>query len=260
MSLNKIQLYTTIAVIFFALIIIILERIFPYTKGQKFLREGFFNDFFLYTIFQSYILGLVIAAIISFIDNHTGLSRLQLVSNWPFLAQLTFFLVEHDLYIYWFHRWQHNNKFLWRIHEAHHSVRDVDWLAGSRSHALEILINQTIEFTPIVLLGASPEIAIIKGAIDAIWGMYIHSNIDVRSGKLQYIINGPEMHRWHHADMDNEAYNRNFSTKLAIWDWIFKTQYKPEDKKPKVYGLSYLKFPKNFFIQQLFAFRKFEND
>ena len=37
---------------------------------------------------------------------------------------------------------------LWRMHEAHHATADVDWLSGARSHALEILINQTIEFAP----------------------------------------------------------------------------------------------------------------
>jgi sterol desaturase/sphingolipid hydroxylase (fatty acid hydroxylase superfamily) len=136
----------------------------------------------------------------------------------------------------------------------------VDWLAGSRSHALEIMINQTIEFTPIVLLGAAPEIAVIKGMIDALWGMYIHSNIDVHSGKLQYIINGPEMHRWHHADKDTNAYNKNFGTKFAFWDWIFGTAYFPRNEKPKYYGLSHLNFPKNYFKQLLFAFRKFEKE
>ena len=50
-----------------------------------------------------------------------------------------------------------------------------------------------------MLLGAAPEVALIKGTIDAVWGMYIHSNIDVRAGVLQYVLNGPEMHRWHHA-------------------------------------------------------------
>jgi len=63
----------------------------------------------------------------------------------------------------------------------------------------EILINQTLEYLPIIVL-ASPEVAVIKGSIDVVWGMYIHSNIDVRSGVLQYVINGPEMHRWHLSD------------------------------------------------------------
>ena len=72
--------------------------------------------------------------------------------------QVLFFLLTHDLYIYLFHRWQHANKWLWRTHEAHHSTKEVDFLAGTRSHALEILVNQTIEFAPIVLLGADPAV------------------------------------------------------------------------------------------------------
>ncbi len=260
MNLDSIRIYTTIIIVVSALILIALERIFPYTKGQKFFREGFFEDFVLYTFVQSFILGIIISYIIQFIDGNTNLSRLHLISSWPIWVQILFFLVIHDLYIYWFHRYQHKSKIFWRIHEAHHSNRNIDWLAGSRSHALEILINQTIEFTPIVLLGADPSVAVIKGAIDAIWGMYIHSNINVHTGKLQYFINGPEMHRWHHADKDDEAYNMNFSTKFALWDWLFGTAYLPEKKKPKFYGLSYLNFPHNYLKQQIFAFRKFRQE
>src|SRR5262249_20696460 len=148
---------------------------------------------------QSYVLGLVIQGFIRWVDRTTGASRLGIVTGWPAFAQLLFFFVTHDLYIYGFHRLQHKSKILWRTHEAHHAVEDVDWLAGSRSHALEILINQTVEFLPIVLLGAAPDVALMKGTLDAVWGMYIHSNIGVRMGPLQYVINGPEMHRWHHS-------------------------------------------------------------
>ena len=182
-----------------AAILIGLERVYPYEPRQKLFREGLLTDLFGYGIAQSYLLGLLITAIIVWVNGHTGLSRLQLVSAWPVAAQLGFFFVTHDLYIYWFHRLQHHSDLLWRIHEAHHSVDDVDWLSGSRSHAFEILINQTIEFLPIVLLGAAPEVALMKATLDAVWGMYIHSNLDVRHGRLGLIFNGPEMHRWHHA-------------------------------------------------------------
>ena len=260
MTLEQVRFYSIIAIVVCALIIILLERFFPYEKNQKFLREGFVDDFILYTLVQSYALGIVISYIIQFIDGQTNLSRLHIISGWPIWLQILFFLVVHDFYIYWFHRYQHNSKIFWRIHEAHHSNKNIDWLAGSRSHALEILINQTIEFAPIVLLGAAPEVAVIKGLIDAVWGMYIHSNIDIDTGRLQYFINGPEMHRWHHADKDSEAYNTNFSTKLAIWDWMFGTAYFPKDKKPIAYGLSYLNFPKHYFKQLIFAFRRFDED
>jgi sterol desaturase/sphingolipid hydroxylase (fatty acid hydroxylase superfamily) len=256
MDLESIRIYSIIIIVAAAAIIIILERIIPYTKGQKFFREGFFNDFVMYTFVQSYILGIIISYLIELIDNSTNLSRMKLISDFPILLQLLFFVVTHDFYIYWFHRFQHKSKLFWRTHEAHHTNVHIDWLAGSRSHSIEILINQTVEFAPLILLGAPPEVAVLKGTVSAVWGMYIHSNIDVKSGKLQYLINGPEMHRWHHSDRNHDAYNKNFGTKLAIWDWLFGTAYLPPGKKPEFYGLSEVDFPKNYFKQQTFAFRK----
>jgi sterol desaturase/sphingolipid hydroxylase (fatty acid hydroxylase superfamily) len=234
-----------------------LERLFPYDRRQRLFREGFFTDLIGYGLIQSYFLGLIITGLIRFIDAQTGASRLGLVSGWGVAVQLLFFFVTHDFYIYWFHRFQHHSNRFWRIHEAHHSVDDVDWLSGTRSHAFEILINQTIEFLPIVLLGAAPEVALMKATLDAVWGMYIHSNLDVRSGALQYVINGPEMHRWHHA-RDLAAPGKNFSTKLAIWDWLFGTAYLPSTK-PARYGLPEPEYPKRGFwaylTQHVFSFR-----
>ena len=254
-NFSSAEVLSTIVIIGSALLIIFLERIFPYNRGQKFFREGFWNDLALYTIAQNYILGIIIFSfIIQFIDNSTQLSRLAFFKDVPIWIQLIFFTVTHDFYIYWMHRWQHKNKWLWRIHEAHHSPKKVDWLSGSRSHAFEILINQTIEFLPIVLLGSPPEVIAYKGMISAVWGMYIHSNIDVNSGKLQLIINGPEMHRWHHSV--SKGRNRNFSTKLAIWDWLFGSSYFPKDLKADLYGLKTY-FPENYFNQFFYAFRKF---
>ncbi|MCE1165222.1 MAG: sterol desaturase family protein, partial [Bacteroidetes bacterium] len=173
-----------------AFVIIILERIFPYRKNQKIFRKGFFNDFFLYTILQNYVLGLVIFSFLIYVYGNTRINNLRLLAGIPVYIQVLGFIITHDFYIYWFHRWQHNNAVLWRIHEAHHSPEDVDWLSGSKSHALEILINQTVEFAPLIFLGASPDTVLAKGVISAVWGMFIHSNIDVRMGYLQYFING----------------------------------------------------------------------
>jgi sterol desaturase/sphingolipid hydroxylase (fatty acid hydroxylase superfamily) len=248
------QLYSTIFIAAFAAVVIALERRFPYDDGQPLFRRGFWNDLGMYTIVQSYVMALVITTIVTWFDSLTGVSRLQIISGWPIAVQVIASLVVHDFYIYWFHRWQHNNGKLWRVHEAHHSTDQVDWLSGSRSHSLEILINQTIEFAPLVLLGASPVTLMVKGAIDACWGMWIHSNINVRSGALQYVINGPEMHRWHHA-VDNDAHNRNFSTKFAVWDWLFGTAFLPRGRKPAGYGIGDPDFPTNYFKQHAYAFR-----
>ncbi len=236
----SLQVWSLIIISAAAIAMMVLEKLYPYTKGQKILREGFFNDIIMYSIIQSYLLGLIIFGLLNWIKYNTDLYQYSLVGDWPVWIQVAFFVVTHDFYIYWFHRWQHHNRFLWRTHEAHHSPKTVDWLSGARSHSLEILINQTVEFAPIILLGAAPEVAIYKGMISAIWGMFIHSNIDVRLGKLQYIINGPELHRWHHSDDGGKEFQNNFGTKFAVWDWIFGTVFfpDPEVRKPKQFGLS----------------------
>ncbi len=255
MQLSTIEAWSFGAIAVGAIAFVLLERIAPYDRGQSLVRPGFWVDLAFYGFVQSWALGVLIGRLIALLDSSTGLSRLALVSQWPLPAQVTFFVVTHDLYIYLMHRAQHASPFLWRFHEAHHSVPQVDWLSGVRSHPVEILVNQTIEFAPIVLLGAAPEVAPIKGAVSAIWGMFIHSNWDVRLGVLRYALNGPGMHRWHHADQP-EAYGKNFATKLAVWDWLFGTAFDPDggERKAERYGLGYAGFPEGYPSQVLRAF------
>lgn len=258
---------TTIIFFSWATFIITLERLFPYTKGMRFFRDGWWLDFVWYTVIQSYFLKIFIFDyIIAPVKEHFHLAHFGPLSHWPVWALVLLFLVVHDFYIYWFHRLQHENKIVWRLHEAHHSVTEVDWLAGSRSHALEIIINQTIEFAPIVLLLDNQTAAMvvpIKALLDAMWGLWIHGNIDVHSGKLQYIINGPEMHQWHHAD-HKEVFYLNYATKFAIWDWLFGTAFLPglqpfkyQVLKPQKFGLPY-DFPRDYFAQHVFSFKRFD--
>jgi sterol desaturase/sphingolipid hydroxylase (fatty acid hydroxylase superfamily) len=237
------------AIVAAALALIAIERRWPY-DAQPLWRAGLFLDLVWYGLVQSYVLSLPIAWLVR------PLAGPGWVSDWPVWAQIALFVVLHDLYIYWFHRWQHSNRWLWRIHEAHHSARQVDWVSGARSHALEILVNQTIEVAVMVWLGATPDVILAKGAVSVISGMWIHANTRLHLGPLRYLVNGPEQHRWHHA-IDYPEPGRNFATKLAIWDHLFGTAYLPP-RKPAGYGLGDDRYPRGFVAQQLYAFRRSE--
>jgi len=236
----------------------ILERIFPYQKGLPYFRKGWYLDLIWYTFIQSYIMKIVIfAGLIGPARIVLNMPEEGVISHWPLWALILFFFITHDFYIYWFHRWQHYNKFLWRTHEAHHSVEQVDFVAGSRSHMVEILINQTIEFAPIMLLldaETGTLVFYIKASIDAVYGQFIHSNLNVRLGWFGYIFNGPRLHQWHHGDQV-EVYHANFATKLSLWDYLFKTAYNPE-QKPFKYGVWY-RFPRDWFAQHIFSIFRF---
>lgn len=240
-------------------VFILLERYFPYQKGLSIFRKGFWIDFLWYTLIQSFFLKILIFDyIIAPSEVALGIDKTGYISHWPLWAIVLFFVITHDFYIYWFHRFQHSNPWFWRTHEAHHSVENVDWLAGSRSHMVEIIINQTIEFLPIFFLldvQTATIVVPIKALIDALWGQFIHANIDVKLGRLGYLINGPELHQWHHAD-HAEVYHANFSTKLALWDWMFGTIYKP-GFKPRRFGVWY-RFPRGWAEQHVFSLFRFK--
>lgn len=241
-----------------ALTFTLLERWKPYRAGLPIFREGYFVDLIWYTLIQSAFLALLIFdGIIHPLKDALGLSQNGYL-HLPIWQLWLIFLVTHDFYIYCFHRAQHHNKWLWRTHEAHHSVREVDFLAGSRSHVLEIVINQTIEFMPIFFLldhETAVTVAALKAMTDAVWGMFIHANLDVKLGWLGYIINGPRLHQWHHAE-HREVYYANYSTKFAAFDYIFGTAFNP-DYKPKQWGLPY-DYPRDYFAQHVFSFHRFD--
>jgi len=244
------------AVIVGALLLILLERRRPYDPRQKLFRRELLGDLVFYGLAQSYVLGFAITAFVHLVATRAtqaGLPR-GLFHDWPVALQVAFFVVTHDFYIYWFHRAQHASPRLWRLHEAHHSPRDVDWISGARSHAFEIAINQTVELAPIVLLGAHPWVIPIKLVISVLTGMYIHSNIDVHHPRWLWFLNGPALHRWHHA-VETADHNVNFATKLALWDRCFGTASTPPGK-PRAYGLADPSFPTTYWRQQLHPFSR----
>ncbi len=251
--MHSASLYSAIVIGGWAFVLTVLERLFPYQKDYAIFRKGYWMDLFWYTFVQNYLLGIFIAWLITCIDKSAQVSRLHLLKDWSVWQQWLLFLVTHDFFQYWFHRFEHNNKFFWRVHEAAHATPEVDWLVGSRSHFIEILVAQTVEYAPLILLGASADVAILKATTDAVWGMFNHSNINVKMSKLLFVFNGPELHRWHHS----VGLKVNFSTKFSVWDWLFGTMYYPKEGLPK-YGLAY-KYPYYSYFKQIwYVFRKFK--
>ncbi len=256
MTFAQLQIVAPVFIVGSAFAFIGLERLFPYKLHEKVFRDEFWSDLIGYGVFQSYVMAAVIGWLCHYIDTTSGLSRLHLVSDWPIWVQVVFFIITHDLVTYLIHRSQHNSKFLWRTHEAHHAPAHVDWLSGIRSHSLEILLYQTAEYLPVILLGAAPEVPLYKSMANATYGMYIHANLNWRMGKFIYFLNGPELHRWHHSEDDPAAYDKNYATKFTIWDLLFGSIFWP--KKPAVkYGAGDPNFPRGWIKQHLYTFRPF---
>src|SRR5690606_13180254 len=94
-------------------------------------------------------------------------------ATWPYALQFMVALGLSDAAIYWAHRWQHNNVFLWRFHRVHHTAERMDWLAAHREHPLDNLYTRTVENLPLLLLGF-PMVTIAGFAVfRGMWAIFI---------------------------------------------------------------------------------------
>ena len=77
------------------------------------------------------------------------------------------------------------------------------------------------------------------------WGVpFAH----VHLGPLNYIVSGPELHRWHHSELASES-DTNFGNNLIIWDVLFGTRFLPKDREVGSLGLLNRKYPMGFLAQ-----------
>ena len=113
------------------------------------------------------------------------------VANLNFWVALFLIVLVADLVQYWTHRAYHEVPMLWRLHAVHHSVKSMDWMAGSRQHILELLITRTLVLAPIYVLGFSKEVIDAYIVIVGFQAVFNHANVSVRLDCLLYTSPSP---------------------------------------------------------------------
>lgn len=183
------------------------------------------------------------------------------ISELPFIIELFIALFITDLFQYWAHRFFHSHHYLWRFHSIHHSTQNMDWLAGSRTHFIDIFFTRSITYIPLYILGFSSLTFNVYILFIAIHAVLIHANTRINFGFLKYIFTTPQYHHWHHCE-EPEHYGNNFAVVFPFIDKIFGTYYLPKNEWPKGTGLIDASFPKGFVKQLIFPFTKnpFKND
>jgi len=134
-----------------ALIFIPIERVFPRRKDQLTLRDEWKTDLTYFCI--SHLLMQVTAVLVqvpaTVFFGWMGLSALQAkVVALPIVVQFIAAIVFTDLVQYTVHRAFHSNAFLWKFHAIHHSIKNLDWLSGSRIHIVDALVTRSLGFMP----------------------------------------------------------------------------------------------------------------
>lgn len=233
-----------------------LERWVP-ARPQPILRRGFLTDGFY--VVGNIALRFVYTGTIALAAEEAGrrvlpASAVAVLRDHPLWLQAVAVIAVIDFLFYWMHRAKHRWDWWWRLHETHHSSRDLDWFSSVRFHPLEKILDRTVYLAPFLFLGVSDEALLILAAVDAIVATLSHANIRLRIGPLSYIFVGPEMHQWHHARA-RSGRQCNFDNNLSIFDWLFGTAHLAADP-PAEFGLDDDAYPEGNILRQfLYAFR-----
>ncbi len=166
----------------------------------------------------------------------------------PIWVQAALMLLVADFGRYWLHRAFHKFGPMWRLHAVHHSPQRLYWVNVGRFHPLEKAIQYGFDALPFALVGVSGEVLSAYFVFYAINGFYQHSNCLLRLGPLNYLIAGPELHRWHHSELPEES-NHNFGNNLIVWDLLFGTRFLPQDREVGPLGLVNREYPMGFWAQ-----------
>jgi sterol desaturase/sphingolipid hydroxylase (fatty acid hydroxylase superfamily) len=228
------------------------EIVLPHRAAWKPGRAEIANDATFLVAVQilvPFLLSLIAAL---WLANRAQSSGWTLTTLWPrdlpVVIQALLMLLGADFLRYWMHRAFHHFTPLWRLHAVHHSPHRLYWLNVGRFHPLEKAIQFLADALPFILLGVSEPVLAVYFVFFAINGFFQHSNCSVRLGPLNYIVSGPELHRWHHSQLSTES-DTNFGNNLIIWDLLFGTRFLPADREVEALGLQNRGYPQEFLAQ-----------
>jgi sterol desaturase/sphingolipid hydroxylase (fatty acid hydroxylase superfamily) len=239
-------------------IFIPVELFFPKNKNQTKFHAEWRTDLVYFVISHLFIqfFGIITQKPAVVFFSWIGLDKVHIwIQQLPFMAALFVAFFATDFFQYWAHRIFHNHVYLWRFHSVHHSTQHMDWLAGSRTHFIDIFFTRAMTFIPLYVLGFAPAVFNTYIIFIAIHAVLIHANTRINFGFLKYIFTTPQYHHWHHCE-DPKYYGKNFASIFPFIDMIFGTYYLPGRVWPEGTGVHESQYPKGFIKQTIYPFTK----
>jgi sterol desaturase/sphingolipid hydroxylase (fatty acid hydroxylase superfamily) len=237
--------------------ILIAERLLPFRPEWQ-AKAGDLRDDALYLVGVQVLLPLGLAWLAAFGVQHwlsgAGLTLSLWPAHWPIWAQLCAKIAIGDFFRYWLHRAAHSWPPLWRLHAVHHAPEKLYTTNVFRFHPAEKALQFLCDSLPFILVGIGPEALAYYFVFYAISGLLQHSNCDLRLGWLNYLVSGPEVHRWHHSRKIAES-NANYAHSFVGWDLLLGTYYRPRRATVAELGLMNRSYPRGFWRQLAAPFR-----
>lgn len=165
----------------------------------------------------------------------------QWVTPWrpAWVSGLLIDLIALDIWIYWWHRANHELPLLWRFHEVHHLDQFLDLTTAVRFHFGEVLLSSVVRAAVILALAVPLAHVVVFETLVTLCAVFHHSNVALPprlERALSFIIVTPSIHWVHHhavrADTDS-----NYANILSLWDRVFGSRSRTMRSKDMPIGV-----------------------
>lgn len=227
------------AIILFSVFVLqyLFEHFFPenrkYNNAKNEIRNVLVGIVNAMVIF---IPSALMVELISLIEKYKiGLFQLMHLSLW---ANIILSILAMDLFMYWWHRFNHTKKYLWHFHSFHHKDEKMNTTTALRFHSIELLLSAFFKGLFFVFIGFSFLPVLVYEILFFTVVLIHHSNINI-SMRIDFlyrrIFSSPMMHRIHHSNKQQET-DSNYGSVFSWWDRLFST-YKKEATGEIIFGV-----------------------
>lgn len=141
-----------------------------------------------------------------------------------------------EFFYYWYHRTSHRVRWFWLSHAVHHSTNEINFIAAARLSWLSQITGAYAIFSPLALLGFSPESIFAGYTLNLSYQFWIHADWAPKLGFLEGVLNTPSAHRVHHAS-NLDYLDANYGGVILLFDRLFGTYVPERAEVPCRYGL-----------------------
>jgi len=239
------------ASVFFALLCLACERVFPATPRWRVdageVRADLLHALLSNPLPTALYRSLFFAGIVGLSDAITARLGTGLwPQGWPRVAQVALALLVAEAASYAIHRFLHESR-LWPLHAVHHCSPRMYFLLAVRKQPIQAFLSYGGRLSALWLLGVPSDVLAVLLAVTAAHSFVQHANVRIRTGALGWVFATPELHRLHHSDRRGEL-DSNYGDVLIVWDALLGTRRAPgasAAREPSV-GLPGLEVPQTW--------------
>jgi sterol desaturase/sphingolipid hydroxylase (fatty acid hydroxylase superfamily) len=227
--------------ILYAIEIYLPFRDFHYTPRTRF-QHTYRNIFFaIVTVLMGLLFSGMTTAVFALVEQKSwGLVHLF---GWPEAIKAAVAFLLFDLWMYYWHRINHEMSLLWRLHRVHHTDPAMDCTTAFRFHPIEMFLSHVLNLFIFILIGMPAQVLIAYKLVSTPVILFHHSNVPLspRLDKfLRAVIPTPAMHRLHHSEIMSET-NSNYTSLFSWWDRIFGSYCMRGGIESITYGIGFFR-------------------